>query len=176
MTKISEWQTRRNKFNHDWLKNKFLNSFNDFIHQLQKRNPDLVRVSEFVAEDFPEWESHRRDAQWIVESFENKMSPQQLLNILSLNQCDKGTREWLGHLVHELWLSRYLVKEKLQDSQKALIEVNKMYEKLASELEQSIPIGLTKLISLRPQFCDLKANYEVLSKTLSDLPRYTSHG
>ena len=133
-------------------------------------------MSEFLFEDFPAWESRRQDAQWIVESFEDGMSPRRLLSCAPLNGCDVETRAWLGDLVHELWLSRYPVKEKVKESQEALIEVNKMYEKLASQLEQSMPIGLTKLISLHPQFCELKANYEVLSKTLSDLPRYASHG
>ena len=167
----SEWQIRRNKFNHYWLQNIFLNSFKDFIGQLQKCNPDMVLISKFLEEDFPAWKSKRQDAEWIVQSFEDKMFPQQLLSVSPLNRCDEGTREWLGRLVHELWLSRYLVKEKLKESQEALIEVNKMYEKLASQLEQSMPIRLTKLISLRPQFCELKQTYKALSKSLSNLPQ-----
>ena len=175
ITAPSEWQTRRNKFNHDWLKNKFLNSFNDFVEQIQKRKPDLVRVSEFLAEDFPAWTSQQQEVQWIVQSFEDSMSPQQLLNSFPLNRCNDETREWLGPLTHRLWLSRYPVKEKSKESQDALIEVNKMYEKLASELEQSMPIGLTKLIALHPKFCELKESYETLSKTLSNLSRDESY-
>ena len=172
-----EWQTRHKKFNHDWLKYKFLNSFDNFIVQLQKeRKPDLTGVSKFLAEDFPTWKSHRQDAQWIVESFEDKMSPQQLLNSIPLNRCNGETREWLGYLLHELWLSRYAVKEKSKECQEALKEVNNMYEILASELEQSTPIGLTKLIALHPQFCELKEKYKILSKTLSILRGIRSYG
>ena len=171
----SEWQILRNKFNHDWLKNKFLNSFNDFIEQLQRRDPDLVRVSEFLTEDFSAWKSRRQDAQRIVQSFEDSMSPLRFLICAPLNRCDDETREWLGNLVHELWLSRYSVKEKAKESQDALVEVNKLYEEIALELEQSSPIGLTKLISLRPQFCELKKTYETFSKFLSNLPRYEWH-
>ena len=175
-TPLSDWQTRRNKFNHDWLKNKFLNSFDDFTVQLKKSDPDLVRVSEFLEKDFPAWESRRQDAQWIVQSFEDSMSPRQLLESSPLNRCDDETRAWLGHLVYGLRLSRYPVKNKVQESREALRAVNKLYEKLTYELEQSRPIKLTKLTSLRPQFCELKEAYEALSKTLSDLPRYESHG
>lgn len=176
VTTPSEWQIRRNKFNHDWLKNKFLNSFNDFIEQLQKRDPDIERVSEFLFEDFPTWGSRQEDAQWIVQSFEEGMSPRRLLSCSPLNRCGNETREWLGDLVHELWLFRNSVKEKEKESQDALISVNELYEKIASELEQSSPIGLTKLIALSPQFCELKGTYEALSKTLSNLPRYELYG
>ena len=40
-TTPSEWPIRRKKFYHDWLKNRFLNSFDDFIEQLQKDNPGI---------------------------------------------------------------------------------------------------------------------------------------
>ncbi|MCY3740527.1 MAG: hypothetical protein OXH00_05860 [Candidatus Poribacteria bacterium] len=169
----SEWQIRRRKFNHDWLKNIFLNDFDAFIVQLSKSVPDLGRVSEFLEEDFPAWKSQRQEGQWLVQSFESSMSPLQLFNSSLLNRCNDETREWLGYLLHGLWLSRYDVREKAKESQDALMEVNETYEILASELEQSMPIGLTKLISLRPQFCELKVKYKVLFKTLSNLPRYT---
>ena len=176
VTTPSEWQIRRNKFNHDWLKNKFLNSFNDFIEQLQKRNPDIVRMSEFLVEEFPAWKSQRQDAEWIVQSFEDGMSPRRLLSCAPLSGCDVETREWLGHLVHGLWLSRYPVKEKAKESQESLASVNELYEKIVCELEQSSPIKLTQLIALHLQFCELRETYGNLSKSLSNLPRYESYG
>ena len=183
-TTPSEWQTRRCKFNHDWLKNEFLNRFGGFIGRLQKRNPDdtdLVRMWEFLVEDFPAWKTHRQDAQWIVESFEDGMSPRRLLSCAPLSGCDVETREWLGHLVHRLWLSRYSIKEKAKESQKSLTSVNEMYdelhEKIACELEQSSTINLTQLIALQSQFCELRETYANFSKTLSNLPRrYESYG
>ena len=165
-TKISEWQIwqiRHKKFNHTWLQ-KFLRSFNDFIDQLQKSNPDCVRMSEFLAEDFPAWKSKRHDAQWIIQSFEDSMSPQQLLDSDPLNLCDIETREWLGYLIHELWLFRHAVREKSKESQEALVEVNEMYETMASELDQSMPNGLQRFIALQE-------SYRTLSKTLSNLSR-----
>ena len=171
ITAPSEWQVRRNKFNHDWLKNKFLNSFDDFIVQLKKSKPAVTRVSEFLATDFPAWKTHQQEAQWIVESFEDSMSPRRLLASSPLNRCADETHAWLGNLVHGLWLTRYPVKRKIQESRDALAAVNKMYEKIIRELEQSRPIELTKLIALLPQFSELQETYQTLSKTLSNLPR-----
>ena len=170
-TEISDWQRRRTKSNHTWLKNKFLNSFGDFIGQLNKSVPNLVRMSKFLREDFPAWKTHQQDFQWLVQSFENSMSPRQLLESSPLNLCDDDTKVWLGSLVHGLWLSRYPVKGKVKESQDALGEVNKLYENLASELEHSGAIGLTKLIALRPQFYKLKKTYKVLYRTLGNLPK-----
>ena len=96
-------------------------------------------MSEFLGEDFPAWESRRQDAQWIVESFEENMSPRRLFRYSPLNRYDDETQEWLGELVHELWLSRYSVKKKAQESQDALITVNKFYEKIMDELRLSKP-------------------------------------
>ena len=171
VTSNFQWQARRNKFNHDWLKNKFLNSFDDFIVELGESRLDITRLSEFLEKDFVAWESRQQDAQWIVESFEDSMSPRRLLEALPLNHCDDETHVWLGNLVHGLWLTRYPVKHKIKESQDALAAVNKMYEKITRELEQSRPIELTKLIALLPQFSELKETYQTLSKTLSNLPR-----
>lgn len=168
---LSEWQIRRNKFNHDWLKNRFLNSFDDFIVQLKKSKPAVTRVSEFLGTDFPAWKTHQQDTQWIVESFEDSMSPRRLLASSPLNRCDDETHAWLGNLVHGVWLTRYPVKRKVQESRDALAAVNEMYEKITRELEQSSPIGLPKLIALLPQFSELQETYQTLSKTLSNLPR-----
>ena len=175
-TDPSEWQIRCNKLNHDWWKNRFLNSFDDFIVQLKKSKPAVTPVSEFLAKDFPAWKTLQQDAQWIVESFEDSMAPRRLLESSPLNRCDDETLAWLGNLVHGLWLTRYPVKRKVQESRDALAAVNRMYEKITRELEQSRPIELTKLIALRPQFCELKQTYRTFSKTLSNLPRYESHG
>lgn len=176
ITAPSDWQIRRSKFNHDWLKNKFLNSFNDFIEQLQKRDPDIARMSAFLEEDFPAWKLRQKEVQSIVQSFEDSMSPLRLLRCAPLNRCDVETQEWLGHLVHGLWLARYPVQRKAKQSQDALVAVNELYEKIAYELEQPKPIELTKLAALRPQFCELKATYQALSKVLSNLPRYEYYG
>ena len=175
-TTPSEWPIRRKKFYHDWLKNRFLNSFDDFIEQLQKDNPGIDRVSEFLVEDFPAWKSKRQDAEWIIQSIEDGMSPRRLLSCAPLSGCDVETQEWLGHLVHGLWLSRYPIKEKAKESQEALALVDELYEKIACELEQSSPIKLTQLIALRPQFCELRETYGSLSKSLSNLRRYESYG
>ena len=169
VTSNFQWQARRNKFNHDWLKNKFLNSLDDFIVELGESGPDIIRLSEFLERDFAAWESRQQDAQWIVQSFEDSMSPQRFMESAPLNRCDAETQTWLGKLVHELWLSRYPVKSKVQESRDALAAVNKIYEKIAFELEQAKPIELTKLIALHSQFCELKETYQVLSKTLSAL-------
>ena len=166
VTKISDWEIRRKDFNHDWLQNKFLNSLSAFIDRLQKSAPDLVRVSGFLEKGFPTWKSKQQEVQRIIESFEDCMSPQQLLNSAPLKRCNEETRKWLSNLLHGLWLSKCPVKEKSKEWQEALIEVNKLYEELAAKID------LTEPINLHPQFCELKVKYKILSKTLNNFPRY----
>ena len=183
-TTSSEWRNRCSKLNHDWFGHEFFNGFHYFIDQLQKREPDRddVDMLKFWEEDFPAWKTHRRkEAQWIVESFEDYMLPQRFLSCTPLSGYDIETREWLADLVHGLWLSRYSVEEKVKESQESLALVNELYdelyEKIACELEQSNAINLTQLIDSQPQFCDqfceLRETYINFSKTLSNLPRHT---
>lgn len=176
ITKVSEWQIQCHEFHHDWLKDKFLNRFDSSIVQLKKSEPNLDRMRAFLKKDFPASKCRLQDAQRIVDTFEDKMSPRQLLNYSPLNRCDRETATWLGNLTHKLWLSRYPVKSKIKESRDALVTVNKMYPKIENELGQSGSIESTELIPLLPQFSELRETYKVLSKVLINLSRYESHG
>ena len=163
-----EWEVRRSYFNHYWLKNQYLIVFGNFIRQLGKPKPDFSSVRCFLKHDFPDWESHREDARWIVNSFENSFSPRRFLSCPPLNRCDAETQAWLGDVAHGMWLLRSSVMVRLKECQDALATVDKLYEKVAHNLppfEALRTEDLAKLKSLRPEFCKLEKTFRTL-KTL----------
>src|SRR4051812_27557431 len=107
---LNEWQERRSEFNHDWLKNQFLNRLNAFLERLRSGNPDLEKLLRFVLEDLPEWKSHEPEARWLIESVVREMSPRLFFDQSPLVRCDVGTKGWLPEIVHEIWLSRYPIR------------------------------------------------------------------
>ncbi|MCB0297155.1 MAG: hypothetical protein KDG51_18370, partial [Calditrichaeota bacterium] len=55
---LSEINRQRAYLNHDWLKNRYLNSLRAFVARLQARaDPKLLQL--FLAEDLGTWETHR---------------------------------------------------------------------------------------------------------------------
>ncbi|RJP49276.1 MAG: hypothetical protein C4586_07660 [Anaerolineaceae bacterium] len=146
------WQQRRSEFNHDWLKNRFLNRLNAFIERLQTPSPDAQRLARFVAEDLPEWKSHEPEARWLIESVEQEMSPRCFFDYSPLSKCSEQTKSWLPDVVHEIWAKQYSVQSLQTEARKLLLKVNQQYELLKRELSQQGKRGAAGLMSLRPQF------------------------
>jgi len=164
------WQTRRSSFNHDWLKNKYLNRLTGFLERLKTPDPDIVRLARFIEEDFPEWEMRRDEILNLVASFEEEMSPRSLFEQGQLNQCDENTKRWLLELVHTLWMVRYPVKEWVITTREAIQIANDKYDHIAKKLKGQ-KVGLPgNLKSLLTFFLEFKGACERLSKTISYFP------
>src|SRR5439155_14158266 len=69
-----------------------------------------------------------------VRMFEREMSPASLFDRLPLARCLPSTREWLGDLVHNLWLTRYAVHQRMADALAILEEANGVYHQLGERL------------------------------------------
>jgi len=134
---IPDWQRRRSELNHDWLKNKFLRHLSAFLKRLSRAHRDTPRVAEFVKQDLEEWESKRREFQLLLEAFESEMSPRNLFGIPPLARMDPATRQWLGDLVHDLWLARWPVRHRLQRGREALAEADEAYSAVHASLRDA---------------------------------------
>src|SRR5262245_6818705 len=124
---ISAWQKRRSAFNHDWLKNQFMNRLDGFIERLKTEGADISRIRRFIIQDFPEWEVKRAIVCELIASFERDMSPCSLFAREPLNRYDAETQRWLGQLVHVLWMGRYAIKRWICEAEKALQLVDCQY-------------------------------------------------
>jgi hypothetical protein len=174
-TLISSWQNRRCAFNHDWLKNKYLNRLNAFLERLSIPDSDSFRLFRFLNDDFPEWKKQQNEIESLLETFEMEMSPKSLFKKEPLNRCDNETRIWLGQLIHALWLARYPVKEWIRAGQNAFRNVNDQYNNIvkilkSKKLDCESEDYRTTLKSLIPHFLQFKQACEELSQAIGMFP------
>ena len=106
-----EWQAGRNRFNHDWLKNKFSLTLERAVKIAQERIEDDEFAAKFIQIALPVFESEMQTAQALIESFESSMSPSVLLDRAPLCRLDDRTRDWLAIVVHACWKNRIGVCE-----------------------------------------------------------------
>ena len=67
---VLDWQRRRSEFNHDWLKNRYLNNLDGFIANLEMKKPDETRLMRFLDEDLRQWKAKEEEARRLMDSFE----------------------------------------------------------------------------------------------------------
>jgi hypothetical protein len=174
-TLISSWQNRRSAFNHDWLKNKYLNRLDGFIRRLKIPDSDPVRLSRFLNDDFPEWKRRQNEIQNLFGTFEGEMSPMSLFEKEPLNRCDVETMSWLGQLIHALWLARYPIKEWVHTAWNAFCDVNDQYNNIAEVLKSKklnweSKDYRTALKLMIPYFLQFKKACEELSRAIAMFP------
>jgi hypothetical protein len=168
-TEPRSWETRRSEFRHDWLKNTYINRLDGFLSGLNAANPDLEWLLEFVEEDLPAWEEKKGEARWVIDNYEDEMSPRTLFGRPPLSRCAPETKRWLADLVHQLWRSRYDTTEATENARRALEDVNDTYDELDEQIEGTPDIAQLK--TLRPAFEDLKEACEDLGNAMSNFLR-----
>ena len=174
-TLISSWQNRRSAFNHDWLKNKYLNRLDAFLERLNMPDSDSLRLSRFLTDDFSEWKKQQSEIESLLETFEPEMSPKSLFKKEPLNRCDHETITWLSQLIHGLWLARYPIKEWIHAAQNAFCNVNDQYNNIvevlkSKKLDCESEDYQTALKLLIPHFLQFKKVCEELSQTIGMFP------
>lgn len=168
---LNDWQKRRSEFNHDWLKNRFLNRLNGFLERLQDAKPDHERLARFLSEDLQEWEQQEPEAQWLVESVEREMSPRRFFEQPPLNRCDEETKRWLPDVIHDIWLAQYPVRTLQSQARALLAQTREQYEKVQKALRDHQPADSAGLGLLREQFAELSRVCAELHDGLSSLDR-----
>ena len=128
------WQKRRNEFNHDWLKNKYIPILGTWMNLLDAKLEDDDLEKSFLDYILPEWKSKKKEPLALSRDFEIEMSPRILFNDQPLSNCDEDTKQWLGDLIHDLWLARYSVKRLVDDASKHAKNTNVVYNKLLEAL------------------------------------------
>jgi hypothetical protein len=132
---VPEWQTRRSKFNHDWLKIEYINRLDACIQRLCISD-DSTRVQRFLDNDFSVWEAKRVDVQYLINNFEAEMSPKVLIEQLPLRKLGPKQCHYIKMIVHEMWLCRFKVKEQVELLRKAFFDADDRYKQLADVISK----------------------------------------
>jgi hypothetical protein len=168
---VLEWQIRRNRFNHDWLKNQYILALANFLNILDGQVENAEIESLFVAEILPEWESHRAEAFTLPKDFERDMSPRRKFDHPPLARCDEETREWLSILMHKLWLSRYPINSWIEAAMNCAQTTDAKYKIINVELGKCSDKGSAE--ALRPYrelFIEFSKALLNLAKSIEKFP------
>ncbi len=157
MIVIPSWQKRRSEFNHDWMKNKYIQALRDWRRLLNDEQEDEDLEKKFVSNVLPQWESYSDEAFALPKNFEIEMSPRVLFNEPLLSHCDDDTKNWLGEVMHNLWLVRYAVKQLIDDATTKAENAELSYGRLQEALKRCPDIrnieALRPLSSFFEEFC-----------------------
>lgn len=163
-----DWQQRRSRFNHDWLKNEYLPALSTFLNILDDQIEDDRFERSFVADTFPRWELQHKVVTALIDEFESEMSPRNLLD----RRWRTPDKSWLSQLIDVLWRFRYPVAEWLSKAQIAADRANQSYMHLRCELEKPQDIGQSeRLRQLRDDFARFRERCQELAKSIEKFPR-----
>ena len=166
---VPQWQCQRSQFNHDWLKNEFLNNLDGFLAMLKYEKPSRDHLAAFLEYDFISWPQHMAEGKRLIDSFAKEMTPMTLLKEKPLKDLNPKTRVWLGELIHALWLCRYNITEMLSNLSKEFEKAVHSYNAIKNRLEKT-GMSLDELKKLLPEFRTFRETCVDFSKRLSTLP------
>jgi hypothetical protein len=168
---IGNWQQERIRLNHDWLKNELIQHIRAFIQRLSADAPNASRLAEFAAEDWAKWKSNRTDIRALIASAEDALSPRQLIAQGPLSEGDPEITEFLSALVHELWLVRYPVREKISEANAALDEADMYCKKIGNALDRPENLDIRCLQQTLGTFKLFHIAIEHLTQCIHALPQ-----
>jgi len=152
-----DWQAGRNRFNHDWLKNKFSLALEKAVKIAQERIEDDEFAFKFIDNALPEFEIEMQTARELIDSFEESMSPRVLLDREPLCRLNDHHRDWLGRVVHACWKHRTgagelvdTATERLEKALAAFYRLRQCIEGKCGKLEgQQLACCRTELLAFR---------------------------
>jgi hypothetical protein len=168
---IPSWQKRRSDFNHDWMKNKYIQALGDWHRLLNDEQEDEDLEKKFVSDVLPQWESHSAEAFALPRNFKTEMSPRVLFKKAPLSRCDEDTKKWLGEVIHNLWLVRYAVRQRINDTTTKASSANLSYLRLQKALKMCPDTrSAASLRPLRPFFEDFCKCCQSLTGAMEKFP------
>jgi len=168
---IEDWESRRSRFNHDWLKNRHLNRLDGFLALLESpaaAPPDLL--AGFLQHDLLEWEAKAGQARALLAQFEDEMSPRACFSQPPLCLLPAARREWLAHELHHLWQRRFPVSDWVGAAQEALRGAEQAYHELESLLGSDAGERVKRAPTLRAEFAAFAAACRRLGDCVARLP------
>jgi DNA repair exonuclease SbcCD ATPase subunit len=166
---VLDWQRRRSEFNHDWLKNRYLNNLDGFIANLEMKKPDVSRLMIFLDEDWNQWKPKEEEARRLMDSFEKEMSPLVLFESGILKRMNPESQKWIKPLTHQLWLNNHDIKNKISNCEEWFLKVTAQYDKINSMLDEK-KRNIEQLKNLLPEFKAFRETCRAFSQSISKLP------
>lgn len=168
----SQWQAKRTKLNHDWLKNDFLRRLRAFVSRVEDGAQDAARLEEFACKHWPEWRRHSHLIRDMLIDGEECLSPRQYFACLPLSACPAEVKSWLPNLIHALWLVRTDIRRHNAEAQCSLNRAEALFDELSPILQhasQNLTSDLAKSVG---QLREFEAAAKQLGESIGRLPHH----
>lgn len=128
------WKHQRARLHHDWLQNSYLTFLRAEAENLD--HPEKCLTShQNILEQLLIWEQKRLIFLKFIGNTVEALSPRQLLFVPPLDKMMNEDKEWLGPLIHALYLERSAIAEKVQLLTDAFCEIDKLVKELSLMLQ-----------------------------------------
>ena len=166
----TSWQTDRGQLNHNWLQNSVLVALNHALRvadgKISSRNPYRT-----MYEDIVRWQERNCEIPKLIARFNEEMSPKVFFEHEPLNRCATEIRSWLVPAIHELWVRREKVSEKINTAMTSYDTAEQAYKNLYSRMKDlSQEQAAEDLSSIRQILNDFIQACEMLSLSISNFP------
>ncbi len=165
-----DWSKLRAKLHHDWLQKSYRNFLEANLNFLN--DPGLCLCQDElddIIDQLLDWNTKQEKFQELIDGAEGALSPRQLMNEHPLVKMSQDDKQWLGDLVHCLYLERTNMVQIIDDICKTLGEVENLVSIAASHLRQKSGIAsqngdalLQKIIILSMQMSSLPHDINVV--------------
>jgi hypothetical protein len=166
----TDWQSRRNRFNHDWLKNRFLLALGKLINVLDDRIEDDEFLASFVGGGIKVWEAEYPEVLALIECFSAKMSPKVLFDRPPMSLWPKE-KTWLPTVVDVMWRNRVRADELVQSARESATSANEAYLRLRSEWgAESDRMSVERLRQSRVRVVAFRDDCQELARAIEKFP------
>ncbi|HEX4961011.1 MAG TPA: hypothetical protein VF173_09250 [Thermoanaerobaculia bacterium] len=168
---MREWQRRRGRLNHDWLKNQLSPVLGKWLNVISGEVEDEGFAERLRRSALAEWPEKRHEIAALLDDFLCEMSPRTLFLEPPLSGCDNETKKWLGELVHQRWVETSETQALLSEAMYCLEQADLAYGALVSEGSLATPhfeeVKLELLLTAAVRF---RKACEALGRALSKFP------
>jgi len=168
------WQKRRNKINHDDLKNDFALRVFKLANMLSGEVVDAKKMPSDTLQTMKEWSKLSIDIKGLINDFLKEMSPKSLFDILPLSRCDEETLSWLPDTVESEWKKQYAIDNLCNSAYINKKNADMCAEKICEYLkngENSILQSNRNKETLENLVINFQHSIDGLSEAISRLPR-----
>lgn len=165
---MTSWTARKSMFSHVWLQNALpthISAAQEAVRAATNHGSTLQQLRALREE----WHSHRQMARGIIADCEDAASPKQNFGLPPLDALDSTIARPLAQLVHESWLSRHSVRNRIVAASQALAETDRcvaaIEERLDGRCADLLPMQIDELLTT------LKKSVLQCATAMNDLPR-----
>lgn len=163
----AEWNNLRLNLNHDWLPKTYINFLTARVSYLDNHMKKRGMLRKDVFDQWQQWQMRQRDLGIFCDEAVNALSPAQFIDEYPLNGMSEDSKKWLKEVVHNIYLARTVIVERIAKLKERMLFITDMHLRLSEVLSRETEA------TILPKDITFQRFYEEVlcfSKMISDLP------